>query len=75
MREIKNNINVAKQNVLSLKGKNVKVKVNQGHNRISFYEGAVCELYPSVFTVRTQDGTKTFSYAEVHTGQVSFLGD
>ena len=75
MREAGQNLDIAKRRVEMLKGTPVILRVNEGRNRINCYNGAVEEVYPSVFTFRIDenDKVKTFSYNEVQTKNVKFL--
>ncbi len=67
------NITTAKQKILSLKDKDVAVKVNLGRNKYAFYKGRVTGIYPSLFTVLPISefkGKTTFSYSEMLCGNV-----
>lgn len=44
-------INVAKQNVKSLLGKKVVVKLNKGRNKVKNYKGVLQEAHSNVFVV------------------------
>ena len=68
MREATNNISVAVERVKNLKGIDLKLLINRGRNRFIRVDGVIEDLYPNVFTVKTEDAhTKilTLAYAEI----------
>lgn len=68
MREATNNISVAVERVKNLKGIDLKLLINRGRNRFIRVDGVIEDLYPNVFTVKTEDAhTKilTLTYADV----------
>lgn len=75
MREVGQNLDVARKRVELLQGARVLLKVNEGRNKICCYLGYVEALYPSVFTFRIEetDKVKSFAYSEVQTKNVKFL--
>ena len=74
MREIGTGITLTKERVRRLKGLPLIVKVNGGRGKSTLFYGEVTDIFPSVFTVQTSDGDKkTFSYSDVHSGNVLFL--
>jgi uncharacterized protein Veg len=73
MKEVKYSLDDAKNRLSGLKGINVMLRVNLGRNKIIEYNGAVENLYASVFTVKSDaDAIKTYSYSDVLTGSVRF---
>lgn len=71
MREIGQNLDNAKRQVLSLMNIPVLIKVNGGRGKSTLFKGEVIATFPAVFSVRTDTGElKTFSYADVHTRTV-----
>lgn len=69
MREATNNISVAVERVKNLKGIDLKLLINRGRNRFIRVDGVIEDLYPNVFTVKTEDAhTKilTLTYADVN---------
>ena len=53
------------------------MEVNRGRNKIVKFDGVIVDVYPSVFTVETDEkiilGSKTFSYFDVLCGDVKIL--
>ena len=64
------NTDKIKKDINSLKGKNVKIKVNIGRNKYEYYEGIIIETYPFLFTIKAGGLVKSFSYADVLTKDV-----
>ena len=67
MREATNNLSVAVERVKNLKGIDLKLLINRGRNRFIRVDGVIEDLYPNVFTVKTEDAhTKilTLTYAD-----------
>ncbi len=76
MRKITLNIDQIKNNILSLKGKEVEMNVNRGRKKYDTINGVIQDVYPSVFTVniKAQNGqVQTFSYYDVLCGNVIIL--
>ena len=46
-----------KNKILNLKGKEIKMEINRGRNKIIQFEGQVVSVYPSVFTVKNINET------------------
>lgn len=67
-------INSIKQNILSLSGKDVWVKLNLGRNKFVSFPATLNGVYPSLFTVSPFDknflGKTTYSYSEILCGRV-----
>ena len=65
-----------KQNILQLKGKTVKMEINKGRKKISHFNGVIENVYPSLFTVKFEQGNElnieknSFSYFDVMCGDV-----
>ena len=56
-----------------LKGHRVKFQVNKGRKKIVSFNGKVTAIYPSVFTICSEDeedNQKTYSYTEILCGNV-----
>lgn len=73
MRKINININKIKDQIETLKGKEIKMRVNRGRRRIEYYDGVIETIYPSVFTVKTNAPNyeiMSYSYSEVLCGDV-----
>ena len=70
----KNNITIetVKKKLIDIIGKDIKMQVNKGRNKLFKYEGVIENLYPSVFTFKSQgsDIIKSYSYTEILCGAV-----
>lgn len=63
-----------KDNIASLKGKMLDIKINKGRKKIVKCVGEVVDIYPSVFTMRIsgdESGVMACSYNDVICGTVS----
>jgi uncharacterized protein Veg len=68
----------AKQKILELKGKEVKLHINRGRRKISNYRARIENVYASVFTVKScslDDVVNTYSYNDILCGEVKILND
>lgn len=73
MRVSKLTLQQVKQNIVSLKGKQIEMEVNRGRRKIETYSGIIKDIYPSVFTVeinRSNIDSITYSYSDVLCGDV-----
>ncbi|MBE5738646.1 MAG: hypothetical protein E7354_02855 [Clostridiales bacterium] len=72
-----NSITTIKDTVEKLKGKNIKIKVNKGRNKIVHLTAIINEVYPSMFVINpTSDvelDRRSFSYSDVLCGDIVFL--
>lgn len=59
------NIEKIKNNIKTMVGKEVYIKVNVGRNKYENYIGKVMEMYPSHFTVKVDELIKSFTYVDV----------
>lgn len=62
-----------KERVQQFFGRAVRVKVNLGRNKFTYYSGKVTGIYPALFTITPSDGFKgktTYSYSEMLCGNV-----
>lgn len=70
-------LNEIKQQIETIKGKNVKMLVNRGRKKTEKLEGIIQNLYPSVFTVEIKDlkgsNIVSYSYTEVLCGFVKLI--
>lgn len=65
-----------KSQILLLKGSEVEMNVNRGRKKFDKLNGIIKDVYPSVFTVASQENQiQTFSYYDVLCGNVVFLKD
>ncbi len=74
MRRVNIDLNDVKERIKNLKGQSVEMSINRGRKKIESVSGVVKDIYPSVFTVITNDQTllQTFSYFDVLCGKVIF---
>lgn len=78
MRKAGMGINEVKEKILSLKGREVEMNINRGRKKFDTLNGVIKDVYPSVFTVATQENNssiQTFSYYDVLCGNVIFLSE
>jgi len=64
------NIELIKNEIESKVGSNVRIKVNGLRNKTHIYVGRITATYPYIFTVLVENENKSFSYADVITGEV-----
>lgn len=64
------NINLVKEEIEKCIGKKVKVNIYGLRNKNSEYIGQIYKLYPYIFTVLISGEEKSFSYADLVTGEV-----
>lgn len=77
MRKAGIDINDIKKQIQELSGKILNIRINPGRNKISFYNGIIDKIYPSVFTLKLKENDKdkflSCSYSDVLCGKVQFL--
>ena len=61
------NINKIKNQIVNLKNKKLKIKVNIGRNKYEYYEGKIKDIYQNLFTIETNKGLKSYTYSDVIT--------
>ena len=61
------NIEKIKKKIIELKNQKLNVKVNLGRNKYEYYEGKIKKIHQNLFTVETDRGIKSFTYADVIT--------
>lgn len=69
------NIDVVKEKIQELKGKDLKIRLNKGRNKIQFFKGKIDETYSSVFVVQIYDSVfdrLSCTYQDVLCGDVKF---
>lgn len=59
------NIDTIKSKLLLLKNEKVKIKISLGRNKYEYYEGYIEKLHPNIFTIKTMQGIKSFSYSDI----------
>lgn len=73
MRKIIYGLDEIKLKISNLKGQNVQMSINRGRKKIEFVSATIKDVYPSVFTIKTQDDQlQTFSYFDVMCGNIVF---
>lgn len=71
MRKIIYGLDDIKVKIMNMKGQNVQMSINRGRKRIEFVSATIKDVYPSVFTIKTEDEKlQTFSYFDVLCGNV-----
>ena len=69
-------LDIAKKRVELLREQMIKIKVNIGRNRFTYYDGCIDQLHPNIFTVKTSlygtDRTLSFTYVDVLSKIVRF---
>ena len=61
------NIDKIKLKVKELSNEKLNIKVYIGRNIYVYYEGIIDKKYNNIFTIKTNKGIKSFSYADVAT--------
>lgn len=72
MKKMPNTIENIKEQILNLKGQDVNLYINRGRRKVAKFRARIEDVYPSVFTVRTQevDILSTYSYNDILCGEV-----
>lgn len=71
MRKIVYGLDDIKEKISNLKGQNVQMSINRGRRKIENVNATIKDVYPSVFTIKTDDERlQTFSYFDVLCGNV-----
>lgn len=68
-------LTVIKKNVENCLGQKVSLRTNKGKRKVNVREGVIEDAFPSVFTVRIEDGlnsarTVSYSYSDILTETV-----
>ena len=69
------NLDIIKGKIKELKGKDLKIRLNKGRNKIQFFNGKIDEVYSSVFVVQIYDSffdRLSCTYQDVLCGDVKF---
>ena len=71
MRAPNDGLSKAKQTAAALVGRQLKISVNRGRNKMETLFGCIEKLYPSIFLFRTTDGKENlFSYNDMIMGKI-----
>ena len=62
-----------KSQIMELKGKDIALCVNRGRKRFDTIQGRIESIYPSVFTIISNDKLQTFSYFDILCGNVKIV--
>lgn len=67
----------AKEMIENLKGKNIKLKVNKGRNKIVHLTATIDEVYPSMFVIsptsKVELDRRSYSYSDILCGDIVVL--
>lgn len=73
MRKIVYGLDEVKDKIQNLKGQKINMSINHGRKKFENITATIKDVYPSVFTIFTQDQkVQTFSYFDVMCGNVVF---
>lgn len=64
------NLDIIKENIQNKLNRKVIIVEKKMRNRKQTYEGTIYKLYPNIFSIMTIRGEKSFSYADVATGEI-----
>lgn len=64
------NINTLKAELAKNLNRNVEIKVYGMRGKVNTFHGKMQKLYPNIFTIVDNENEKSFSYADVITGEV-----
>ena len=71
MRKIVYGLNEIKNKITNLKGQSINMSINRGRKKIELITATIKDVYPSVFTIFTEDKkVQTFSYFDIMCGNV-----
>ena len=71
MRAANDGLNKAKRTAAALVGKDLKLSVNRGRNKMETLYGRIYKLYPSIFSFITTDGKENlFGYNDMIMGKI-----
>lgn len=61
-----------KEEISNMISKKVLIKANIGRNKYEYIEGVILDVYPYLFTIKTDNEIKSFSYSDVLTKNIIF---
>ncbi len=64
------NLNFIKEKIEKNIGRKVRITVYGMRNKTSCYDGIISATYPNIFTIKERNMEKSFSYADVITGDI-----
>lgn len=59
-----------KNEVSNMVGQKVLAKIDVGRNKYEYIEGIINGIYPFLFTIKTKNETKSFSYSDILTKNI-----
>ena len=59
-----------RNDVYNMKNKKVLAKIDIGRNKYEYIEGVIDGIYPYLFTIKTKNETKSFSYSDILTKSI-----
>ena len=69
-------LQAVKDEILNLKGKNLKLMVNKGRKKIVKFYGIIESVYPAMFVIKPNENVEldrtSFSYNDVLCGDISY---
>lgn len=68
--KIPSSVEAIKENFKDKKGRQIKFVVRKGKKKYVVQNGVILDVYPSIFTVKTQKANLSFSYIDVLTKTV-----
>lgn len=66
----KMNLDIIKDEIKAKQNMTVQIVVYGMRNKVTRYVGKIKTMYPNIFTLSTDTGEKSFTYADVATGEV-----
>lgn len=60
-------VEVIKENFKDKKGSEIKFVVKKGRKKYVVQNGVISDVYPSIFTIKTNNSNLSFSYIDVFT--------
>ena len=64
------NTTILKSELTKNIGRNVEIKVYGMRNKVNTFNGKLHKIYPNIFTIIENNIEKSFTYADVITGEV-----
>lgn len=59
-----------KKSIEDLTGKKIMAKIDIGRNKFEYIEGIILKTYPFLFTIKTRNEIKSFSYSDILTKNI-----
>lgn len=74
MREVRLELDAAKQRIKKLQNMPLRIRINKGRNKFITFDGEIKEVYPFVFVIESYEDKKQYShnYTDVLTHSVLF---